>query len=154
MTNMTKEVELLREERITPQRYNYSAGTVGSRFLVQLRDNKKITGAKCPTCNRVYVPPKSNCQFCFDKLESFIDVSDMGTLQTYTVISSPQSYYPLQPPFVLGVIKLDGVDTGLVHVLGEVDFEEVGIGMRVKAVFRDERVGSIRDIKYFRPIVR
>jgi len=54
-------------------------------------------------------------------------------------------------PFVFGTIKLDGADTGIIHLLGEIDFEKIRIGMRVKAVFNEERKGDIRDIKYFRP---
>ena len=39
------------------------------------------------------------------------------------------------------------------HYLGEVEPEQLEIGMRVKAVFKDpaEREGSILDIDYFRP---
>jgi hypothetical protein len=42
----------------------------------------------------------------------------------------------------------------LVHALDEVEPEDVYLGMRVEAVFRerDEREGSINDIKYFRPV--
>lgn len=41
---------------------------------------------------------------------------------------------------------------GLVHLLGEVDLEQLRIGMRLQAVFKEERVGSILDIKYFKPL--
>jgi uncharacterized OB-fold protein len=37
-------------------------------------------------------------------------------------------------------------------MLGEVKPEELRVGMRVKAVFREERKASILDIKYFRPL--
>ena len=42
---------------------------------------------------------------------------------------------------------------GIMHVLGEVDPQEVKIGMRVKAVWKPpkERSGAITDIKYFKP---
>ena len=42
--------------------------------------------------------------------------------------------------------------TGLVHLLDEVDLEKLRIGIRVEAVFNEERVGDIRDIKYFKPL--
>ncbi len=38
--------------------------------------------------------------------------------------------------------------------MGEVDPEQVQIGMRVEAVFKEEREGNIFDIRYFRPIGR
>jgi hypothetical protein len=39
-------------------------------------------------------------------------------------------------------------------MLGEIDPKDVKIGMRVKAVWKPirQRVGSINDIRYFKPI--
>jgi uncharacterized OB-fold protein len=58
----------------------------------------------------------------------------------------------MKPPFAYGIILLDGASTGMVHFLGEVDFEEIKPGIRVEAVFKDERIGDILDIRYFRPV--
>jgi hypothetical protein len=131
----------------------YTAGLTGSRFLIELRDNKKIMGTKCPACDQVYVPARSVCKYCYDQLDQWVQVSDTGTLETYTVDGHPNGVQPVEPPIIYGIIKLDGASTGLVHMLSEVDFEKLVIGMRVKAVFSEKRVGSILDIKYFRPLV-
>jgi uncharacterized OB-fold protein len=132
----------------------YSAGMVGSRFLIELRDNKKIMGIKCPTCNRVYVPPRSTCKYCFGKLSELIEVSQKGTLLTYAVAYQQNPVQPLETPIAFGIVQLDGADTGFVHMLGEVEPEELKIGMKVKAVFKvkKERQASILDIKYFKPL--
>ncbi|MCK4362393.1 MAG: Zn-ribbon domain-containing OB-fold protein [Dehalococcoidia bacterium] len=132
----------------------YSAGLVGSRFLIELRDNKKITGIKCPTCNRVYVPPRSTCKYCFGKLSEWVEVSNKGTLLTYAVAYQPSPVQPVEVPIAYGIVQLDGADTGLAHMLGEVDPEQLKVGMKVKAVFKvkKERVASILDIKYFKPL--
>jgi uncharacterized OB-fold protein len=132
----------------------YSAGMVGSRFLIELRDNKKIMGVKCPTCNRVYVPPRSTCKYCFGKLSELVEVSQKGTLLTYAVAYQPNPVQPLEPPIAYGIVQLDGADTGFVHMLGEVDPGQLKIGMKVKAVFKvkKERQASILDIKYFKPL--
>ena len=53
-----------------------------------------------------------------------------------------------------GIIKLDGSDTSLVHLLGEINPDDIKIGMRVEAVFSQETKGSIQDIAYFKPVVR
>jgi len=131
---------------------NYSAGAVGSRFLIELRDNKRIMGIRCPTCNRVYVPARSVCKDCFAQLNEWVEVSDKGTLLTYTVCHQPNRVQPMAIPIVYGVIQLDGADTGFVHMLGEVDSEQLRIGMRVQAVFKEKREASILDIKYFKPL--
>lgn len=135
--------------------YNY-AGKTGSRFLIDLRDNKRITGMKCTGCGIVYVPPKSICPRCLSELDEWVNVSDTGTLITYTRVNYTYtpSYQPCEVPYMLGIIQLDGADTGLCHLLGEVSFEKLTAGLRVQAVFKEKREGSILDIKYFKPIDR
>jgi uncharacterized OB-fold protein len=130
----------------------YSAGAVGSRFLCELRDKKRIIGTRCHTCNRVYVPARSVCKDCFGELDEWVEVSDRGTVLSYSVCHQPNPVQPVEAPLVYGIIQLDGADTGLVHMLGELDFEQLRIGMRVQAVFKEERVASILDIKYFKPL--
>jgi uncharacterized OB-fold protein len=132
----------------------YSAGAVGSRFLIELRDNERIMGTRCPTCNLVYVPARSVCRDCFGQLSEWVEVSQQGTLLTYAVAYQPNPVQPLEVPIVYGIVHLDGADTGFVHMLGEVDPEQLKVGMKVKAVFkvREERRATILDIKYFRPL--
>jgi uncharacterized OB-fold protein len=52
----------------------------------------------------------------------------------------------------MGIVKLDGADTGLVHLLGGVDIGKLRVGMRMQAVFREKRQGNYLDIEYFRPL--
>ncbi len=130
----------------------YSAGAVGSRFLIEIRDKKRITGTRCHTCNRVYVPARSICKDCFGQLDEWVEVSDKGTVLTYTVCNQANPVQPMETPLVYGIIQLDGADTGFVHMLGEVDPEQLRIGMRVQAVFKEQREASILDIKYFKPL--
>jgi len=130
----------------------YAAGAVGSRFLIELRDKKRIMGTRCPACNRVYVPARSVCKDCFAQLSDWVQVSNKGTLLTYTICSQPNPVQPMEPPVAYGIVQLDGADTGFVHMLGEVDPEQLRVGMRVQAVFKPEREASILDIKYFKPL--
>lgn len=149
MTRKPKE-EILIGERDFDTVFSYDAGAVRSKFLIELRDNRRITGTKCPACNLVYVPARSSCNKCFSALNDFVEVADQGTLITYTVVNDAQPFYPSNPPFIFGIIKLDGADTGLVHLIGEIEPAEIKIGMRVKAVFNEKRTGNIKDIKYFK----
>lgn len=130
----------------------YSAGAVGSRFLTELRDRKRIMGTRCSGCNRVYVPARSICGDCYQQLEDWVEVSDLGTVLTYSVCHEDNGVQPAEAPVVYGIVQLDGADTGLVHMIGEVELEELRIGMRVRAVFKEERMASILDIKYFKPL--
>ena len=132
--------------------YKNYAGGVGSRFLREIRDNRRIMGVRCPECCRVYVPPRATCFKCFSELKEWVPVGDAGTLMSYTTVHYREAMHPLEPPFAYGIIKLDGADTGLVHLLGEVDPNEVAIGMRFQAVYKENREGSVLDIAYFRPL--
>ena len=132
--------------------YRNSAGPIRSKFLIELRDNKRIMGVKCLECGLIYVPPKPNCVKCLSKMEEWVEVSDKGPLISYTVVDSPDSLVGKEPPFAYGIIKLDGADTAIVHFIGGVDFKNISSGMQLKAVFKDERSASILDISHFEPI--
>jgi len=149
--NMGRKEEILISERNFDSIFSYTAGIIRSKFLTEIRDNRKIVGTKCANCNLVWVPARSICIKCFTKLTEFVDVANTGTVTTYSVINISQPFYIAKPPFILGIIQLDGANTGLVHLISEVDLDDVKIGMRVKAVFKDDRVGSIMDIKHFKP---
>jgi hypothetical protein len=152
MAENVKEEEVLIGERHFDSIFTYDAGATRSKFLTALRDHQKILGIRCPQCQEVYVPPRTTCNKCFCNMNEFVEVAPTGTLTTYTIVYRPEPFYPLEPPFVYGIIKLDGADSGLVHFINEVDFQKVKSGMRVQAVFKKERTGSILDIHYFKPL--
>ena len=133
-------------------KYTRYAGHTGSRFLIELRDNKRIMGTKCPVCHRVYVPARSFCYVCFKSMDEWVEVSNEGTLTAYTMVYQSEPSYPVKTPFAYGIIKLDGADTGFAHIIGELNSKDLRIGMREQAVFKENRIGSILDIQYFKPI--
>ncbi len=137
--------------------YRHTAGQAASRFFRELKDNKRIMGVRCPSCHRVLVPPRSFCERCFEPIDEWVEVKDSGILTTFTITYAQFTSLPA-PPYCVGIIKLDGADTGLMHYVGGVDLQEleearktIAVGTRVQAVWRDERVGKISDIEYFRP---
>jgi hypothetical protein len=155
---MTQEEELV----IMPGAWNlpfrHTAGRFASRFFRELRDNQKIYGVRCPKCRRVLLPPRPMCERCFAPIDEWVEVGHQGTVEAYTVLCVPFMGLP-PPPLGMAVVKLDGADTGLNHILGGIEFsdpdksgEAVKIGMRVEAVWREQRRGEILDIQYFKPI--
>jgi len=131
---------------------NYWAGKMGSRFYTALRDKKKILGSPCKACNKVFWPPRSTCTYCFSELKDVVEIGPLGTIETFTLVTYTEPIHPCTAPLIYAVIKLDGADTGLAHLIDEVDFGKVHIGMRVRPVFSKDRKGNILDIKYFKPI--
>jgi hypothetical protein len=134
--------------------YSWWAGDTASKFFISLRDDKKIIATRCGKCRKVFIPPRKVCPTCFKENTEWVDVSDEGTLVSYSVARRQLASIPKDKkvPVIWGLIKLDGADTAMLHYLGEVNPGEVVIGMRVKAVFTELRTGGIRDISHFKPV--
>jgi uncharacterized protein len=132
--------------------YRYSMGATASKFFIEIRDHRKIMGIRCPACNVVYVPPRTTCGRCFSQLDEWVEVGDRGTLETYTRVHYSTPVQPVPAPFYYGILKLDGADTGLAHLVGGMKGQEPWIGMRLQAVFKEDRQGNMLDISYFQPV--
>lgn len=120
--------------------YAWSLGPVNTLFFKELTD-MKIMGTRCPRCSRVLVPARLFCPRCFIDLTEWVQVSDHGTIRTWTIINFSYAGQPKKPPYINAMIELDGADTRIPHWVGGVDLsdldkvkEQIGIGTRVKAV--------------------
>lgn len=132
--------------------YTWPAGKAGSHFLASLRDRMQLLGLRCPVCRKVWIPP-SRCLTCGRMGTEWVEVGPEGTLESWTVVRTPVPAIQVLPvPYAVGVIRLDGADTNLVHLLGDFDHVKLRLGMRVKPVFNPERRGHILDIRYFQPV--
>jgi len=134
-------------------RYAWDAGVAISRFLGGLREGR-ILGRECRGCERVLVPPRMFCERCFRGTDAWVEVEPTGVVQTFSICHVSWDMKPLETPEIPAVIAIDGSSGGFLHVLGEVDPQEVRVGMAVEAVWKPvaERTGSILDIAYFRPV--
>ncbi len=154
---MTDEPEPIIVEGRWDLPFRHTAGRVAGHFFEGLKE-KRVLALRCPRCRRVLLPPRPFCERCFVPLDDWVEVGQEGTVEAFTVCYARFTGLP-DPPYCQALVKLDGADSALMHLLGEVELEDmermkdaVQIGMRVEAVWRDERVGGIQDIKYFRPV--
>ncbi len=152
MSNVWDNVEPRVYESRIKVPYAWQAGETASHFLLSLKNEAKFVGKKCAKCTKVLVPPRKSCPYCFVETAEWVDVSDEGVVEAFTIVRRDTGIMPMKPPFAYAVIKLDGADTGLVHLLAEVELGEVKEGLRVKAVFDEERTGKMLDVKYFKPV--
>lgn len=129
--------------------YKYSYGKQ-SRFFRELRDGKRILGAKCPKCGRVYCPPRGDCHLCYVPTE-WVELSGKGSIVSYTIQYVSTSAFIKKVPFICCYVRLDGTNSLLMTNMEMEDVNQCRPGMRVEAVFRDERHGLITDF-YFRPV--
>ena len=91
------------------------------------------------------------CERCLSELNEWIDVGTTGEVHTFTLLYENYDGSSRETPELVAFIQFG--DGGLVHKLGEVEPEEVEIGMVVEAVFKEaaSREGAITDILYFAP---
>jgi uncharacterized OB-fold protein len=135
--------------------FAWDTGEAIRRYLAGLK-NGLILGAHCSHCRKTVVPPRTVCEWCFRPMEQYLPLSDTGIVNTFSLCYVTWDVQRIKEPEIPAVIEIDGASPlhGIMHKLGEVDPEQISIGMRVKAVWKpaDQREGSITDIQYFKPI--
>lgn len=135
--------------------YAWDAGVAIGRYLRELKKGRLIA-RRCNGCGRVLLPPRMFCEECFVPTDEWVFVKDTGTVNTFSISHVRWDMVRLKDPQLPAVINVDGASPGMgiLHLLGEVRPEDVRIGMRVQAVWKDpeEREGAITDIKYWKPM--
>jgi uncharacterized OB-fold protein len=129
--------------------YTRSVGTVIGTFLAGLKEGR-ILGIRSRSGD-VLVPPAEFDPTTCETLTEMCDVSDAGTVTTWSWVSEPRARHPLQSPFAWALVRLDGSSTAMLHVVDAGSEKRMKTGMRVKARWRDERKGMITDIECFEP---
>jgi uncharacterized protein len=133
--------------------YKHSTGEIIGRFLAGLRDQRRIWGQRVPG-QGVIVPPLGYGETDAADGGEWVAVANTGTVAAVAVVhEAVEGLHPAAAPFAFVLVRLDGADTALPHVVTE-GVDRVRVGSRVEAVWRPngERVGSIRDIAGFRPV--
>jgi len=132
--------------------YAYFAGRIGSTFITTLRDKNKILGVKCNACGKVFVPPRQTCEKCMEDLrDNWVELADTGEVVNFTVVRYDDKHLPRKAPFILAMIKLDGADTPMAHILEDINPDKVREGLKVRAVFAKQTTNTILDIDHFIP---
>lgn len=133
--------------------YKHSTGETIGRFLAGLRDQRRIWGQRVPG-QGVVVPPLGYSETTGAAGGEWVGVANTGVVTAVAVVhDAVEGVHPAPAPFAFILVKLDGADTALPHVVTE-GLDRLRVGSRVEAVWKPdgERVGSIRDIAGFRPI--
>ncbi|MDF1602567.1 OB-fold nucleic acid binding domain-containing protein [Nocardioides sp. YIM 152315] len=132
--------------------YLYAASPEESAFYRGLNEGR-IVGQRCPTCQKVYVPPRSACPTDGTPTAEEVEVSQTGTITTFCIVNVPFLGQKITPPYVSAYVLLDGADIAVLHLILGVPAAEVRMGMRVKAVWkpREEWTYSLENIDHFEP---
>lgn len=134
-------------------KYNFTAGEATSRFLGQIKQGR-LVGQRCPSCNNVYIPPRGSCAACGVATTEEVECADKATVESFTIVYIPIPGNPIQPPYIIANLVADGANISFIHLMSECVNEEVHIGQRVQAVWKDREEWDIAmdNIRYFKPI--
>jgi len=133
--------------------YRHAHGPYYGRLFDEMRSSGRILGIRCTKCQSVLLPPREVCDVCYVRTGTWAEVADIGVLQAFSIIHLKFIGQTREPPYVYAEIVLDGAATKIIHVLDGVDVatapQWLKPGMRVKAVWKPERKGSLSDIDHF-----
>jgi uncharacterized protein len=146
---MAAPTEALSAPHVIEYTYTRSTGPVIGAFLAGLRD-RKILGVRTAD-GRVLVPPAEYDPVTSADLSELVDVAEAGVVTTWSWNDTPVEGQPLTTPFAWALVQLDGADTAMLTAVDAGDASRMATGMRVRARWADERVGSIRDLVCFEP---
>jgi len=138
-----------------PGGYTRSVGPVIGRYLTGLR-NGRIEAVKLAD-GRVLVPPTEYDPTTSEPVAAdgphWIEVGPRGTVQTYTWVAEPRpGKHFLQKPFAFALIRPDGADTAILHMVDVSGPDALRVGLRVAPRWKAERTGHVSDIEAWVPL--
>ena len=139
--------EVLTAPHLVEYTYTRSTGPAIGAFLTGLRDATFIgvRGAD----GRVLVPAIDYDPVTSEDLSDYVPVADTGVATTWSWNDKPTKGQPLDKPFAWALVKLDGADVAFLAAVDAGSPDAISTGAKVKARWRDERVGSITDLICF-----
>ncbi|MFI6724237.1 Zn-ribbon domain-containing OB-fold protein [Streptomyces atratus] len=126
---------------VTPARldYTYTPGRAQSAYLNALSDQRTV-GERCPSCRKVYVPPRGACPTCGVATAEQVEVGPRGTVTTYCIVNIKAKNAmndAIEVPYVYAHIALDGADLALHGRIGGIPYDQVRMGLRVEPVWTE-----------------
>jgi uncharacterized OB-fold protein len=134
--------------------YKRSTGETIGRFLAGLKEQKAIWGQRVAGLG-VVVPPLGYSEVDGSGAgDAWVEVGTTGVVTAAAIVHEPiAGFHPCERPFAFVLVKLDGADTALAHLVTE-RLERLRVGSRVEAVWASDeaRRGTILDIASFRVV--
>jgi len=139
----------LRADLVLEYPFTRTTGPVIGAFMTGLREGVIIGIRRAD--GTVVVPPIEYDPVTAEPLTELVTVGSAGVVESWTWVDPPREQSPWQKPHGLGLIRLDGADSPLLHGILVDSADAISTGMRVVAQFRTEREGHIADIEGFVP---
>ncbi len=133
-----------------PGGYTRSLGTALSRYLTGLRAGR-IVGVRTVD-GRVMVPPTEYDPETGADLDEYVEVGPAGVVEAWTWVAEPVAgKHHLTKPFAFALVRPDGADIPMVHVVDVASPDDMSVGMRVMPRWAPERVGYVTDLNAWVP---
>jgi uncharacterized OB-fold protein len=136
--------------------YKWNPGSTIGKFLINLRDNKEISAVRCSVTSRVYLPPQGWSPYGNKKMDKFSTLESNPKLLTGTIVYKAPWNKPegIEVPYMLAALQFLRADTELLHIVvaSEERLKSLKTGDELKPVWKEDRIGTIRDINYFEPV--
>ncbi|MGW0367277.1 Zn-ribbon domain-containing OB-fold protein [Streptomyces sp. NPDC002990] len=119
--------------------YTYSPGRAQTAYINALAERKTV-GERCPSCHKVYVPPRGACPTCGVATTDRVEVGPAGTVTTYCIVNIKARNAgndDIEVPYVYAHIALDGAALALHGRIGGIPYDQVRMGLRVEPVWSD-----------------
>ena len=80
------------------------------RFWREFEHMYRLIGTKCPSCNRVYFPPRDVCPYCHresvGKMQKY-ELKPTGKVYSYTVVYQDIPDFKELKPYIMAIIEMD-----------------------------------------------
>ncbi|WP_432180143.1 Zn-ribbon domain-containing OB-fold protein [Streptomyces sp. NBC_00063] len=116
--------------------YVYSPGRAQTAYINALA-NRRTVGERCPSCRKVYVPPRGACPTCGVATTDRVEVGPAGTVTTFCIVNVKAKNLDIELPYVYAHIALDGADLALHGRIAGIPYDQVRMGLRVEPVWTE-----------------
>ena len=114
---MSDSKDLLRAPFELAYNYKRSSGPVMSKFFKAL-GKQQILGTKS-NAGKVFSPAAEFDPQTNEPLKEMVEVGPGGMIESFSWIENPQHHHLIKEPFAFALIKLDGADTSMLHMVAQ-----------------------------------
>ncbi|MDX2529841.1 Zn-ribbon domain-containing OB-fold protein [Streptomyces europaeiscabiei] len=116
--------------------YTYSPGRAQTGYINAL-GGRRTVGERCPSCRKVYVPPRGACPTCGVATAEQVEVGPGGTVTTFCIVNIKAKNLDIEVPYVYAHIALDGAGLALHGRIAGIPYDQVRMGLRVEPVWTE-----------------
>ena len=150
MAEPNEAADVLSAPLIIEYPFKRTTGPVIGAFLTGLRE-RLLVGSR-GSDGRVHVPPVESDPLTGEAVSELVEVGPAGEVVTWAWVHEPHPKHPLDRPFAWALVRLDGADTPMLHVVDAGSIDVMRTGLRVEPRWNDETEGSITDLACFVPV--